>query len=317
MDIEVSVVIPIYNECQSIAQLYEEIVEVMDLLRKTYEIIIVDDGSTDRSFQIIKELIEKAKSKGVKLSSLRFRKNYGKSAALLAGFKEAKGDIIITMDGDLQDDPGEIPNFIEKIYEGNDLISGWKFNRRDAANKVIPSKIFNAVTSWLTGIKLHDLNCCFKAYRREVIDDLNIYGELHRFIPILVFYNGFKIEEIKVNHRPRKYGKSKYGFKRFFEGFFDLMTVFFLTRFIKKPLHFFGNFGLISSFFGFLIISFLYIRKFVFGIIIGRNPFLFFLGLLLIIVGFQFFSIGLLGELMIRINPDESKRYYIKEVIRT
>jgi hypothetical protein len=221
------------------------------------------------------------------------------------------------MDGDLQDDPDEIIKLIDKIDEGYDLVSGWKFNRRDPLSKIIPSKIFNIVTSWLTRVKLHDFNCCLKAYRHEVVESLNIYGELHRFIPILVFYNGFKIIEVKVNHYPRKYGKSKYGFRRFLEGFFDLITVLFLTRFIKKPLHFFGNFGLFSSFIGFLVVTSLYIRKFIFGKIIGQYQFLFLSGILLIIVGFQFFSIGLLGELMIGINPEESKRYHIKQKIQT
>lgn len=313
---DISIIIPIYNEEMNIGPLYKEIAGVMDLTKKTYEVIFVDDGSSDNSFQVLKTISEAAKAKDIKLTCIRFRKNFGKSAALMAGFKEAEGDIIITMDGDRQDDPKEIPAFIKEIYSGYDLVSGWKFKRRDKIFKIIPSKAINTLTAWMTGAKLHDMNCCFKAYRKEVAKDLNIYGELHRFIPALVFQKGFTIAEIKVNHRPRLAGKSKYGFRRFFEGLFDLLTVVFLTRFIKKPMHFFGNFGLFSSFLGFLIISILYLRKFIFGSIIGQYEFLFLTGILLIVVGFQFFSIGLLGELLIRVNTEEVKKNYEKEVIK-
>lgn len=309
---DISIIIPIYNEEMSIEPLYREIVEIMNLTKKTYEVIFIDDGSSDNSFKVLEAISEFANAKDIRLICVRFRKNFGKSAALMAGFKKAEGDIIITMDGDQQDDPREIPAFIKEIYSGYDLVSGWKFKRRDDIFKVIPSKAINTLTAWMTGAKLHDMNCCFKAYRREVAKDLNIYGELHRFIPALVFQEGFKITEIKVNHRPRLVGKSKYGFKRFFEGFFDLMTVVFITKFIKKPMHLFGNFGLFSSFSGFLIISILYLRKFIFGSIIGQYEFLFLTGILLIVVGFQFFSIGLLGELLIRVNTEEVKRNYEK-----
>lgn len=314
---DLSIVIPIYNEGESIAILYEELVSVCNSLKKPYEIIIVDDGSTDNCRSVLDGLLKKAKESSVRLICIVFRKNFGKSQAIQAGFREARGGIVITLDGDLQDDPNEIPKFISKINEGYDLVSGWKFKRKDPLGKTIPSKVINAITSRLTGIKLHDFNCCFKAYRHEVIEELKIYGELHRYIPALVFSSGFRIAELKVYHRPRKYGESKYGFKRFFEGFFDLITVIFITKFIKKPLHFFGNFGLLSSFLGFSVIIFLYVRKFLLGIYIGHNPYLFLLGILLIVVGFQFFSIGLLGELMVRVNSEETQRSHIREIIHS
>lgn len=312
---DISIVIPVYNEDGSVVQLYKEIRDTMLQLTKSYEIIFIDDGSIDKSAKALRLLSQIAKKEGVSFTSVRFRRNFGKSAALMAGFLEAKGEIIITMDGDLQDDPGEIPKLLDKLKEGYDLVSGWKFNRKDPSGKVIPSRIFNAVTSFLTGIRIHDFNCCFKAYRREAAKELNIYGELHRYIPALAFHNGFGIAEIKVNHRPRIYGKSKYRFKRLSEGLFDLITVLFITRFIKKPMHFFANCGVSSSILGLTIIFILYIRKLLFGILIGQYQYLFLLGVLLIIVGFQFFSIGLLGELMIRISLGENKRYYIKEVL--
>ena len=315
--IDISIVIPVYNEAKNITQLYEEITKAMASLERSFEIIFIDDGSTDGTFDALGDIYKKAEEAGINLVCIQLEHNTGKSAGLQTGFKEAKGDIILTMDGDLQDDPNEIHKFIEKMDEGHDLVSGWKFKRRDPFTKILPSKIFNIITSWLTGIKIHDFNCCFKAYRREVIKRLDIYGDLYRFIPALVFHKGFRITEIKVNHRSRIHGKSKYGSRRFFQGFFDLLTIIFLTKFTKKPLHFFGNLGLLSSFGGFFIVVFLYLRKFISGIPIGKNQFLFLLGILLIIVGFQFFSIGLLGELMVSLNPEGRKRYYIKEKLQT
>ncbi len=314
---DISIVIPIYNEAGSIGQLYEEIVKVMTSLKKSFEIIFLDDGSTDNTFGEIQNVSKKAKEAGVNLICMRFEPRVGKSGNLQAGFRQATGNIIIAMDGDLQDDPNEIPQFIDKITTGYDLVSGWRFKRQDSPAKIIPSKIFNIITSWLTGIKIHDLNCCFKAYRQEVTKRLNIYGDLYRFIPVLACYKGFRIAEIKVNHRPRKYGKSKYGLRRFFQAFFDLLTIAFLGRFIRKPLHFFGSLGLLSFFCGFAVVSSLFIRKFIGGIPIDRTQYLFLLGLFLIIVGFQFFGIGLLGELVVRINLEKKERYHIRKKIRT
>ena len=230
---DISIVIPIYNESRSINRLYKEIVGVMTSLEKSFEIIFIDDGSTDSTFNILKGIDNEANKNGVNFKYIKGEYNFGKGAALQVGFKEASGKIIITMDGDLQDDPNEIPKLINKINEGYDLVSGWKFKRHDSLTKVIPSKIFNFIISRLTRVRIHDFNCCLKAYRREVVKGLDINGGLYRFIPALVFYKGFKIAEIKVNHRPRIYGKSKYGFKRFFQAFFDLFTIVFLIRFNK------------------------------------------------------------------------------------
>lgn len=304
---DISIIVPLYNEAESIAQLYEEIIKAMASLKESFEIIFIDDGSTDNTFNMLQNIYKKAKEAGVNVVCIHFEYNIGKSVGLQAGFREAKGNIIITMDGDLQDIPYEIPKFINKINEGYDLVSGWRFKRYDSLGKIIASKIFNAVSFWLTGVKVHDSNCCFKVYHREVIEKLDLYGDLYRFIPILAFHKGFKISEIKINHRPRIYGKSKYGFRRFWQGFFDLITVIFLIKFIRKPLHFFGSFGLFLSFSGFLVVTSLYIRKFIKGVPIGKNQFLFLLAILLIIVGFQFFSIGLLGELLVRINPERKR----------
>ena len=315
---DISIVIPVYNEAQSIIQLYEELVNAATLLRKPFEIIFVDDGSTDNTPQVLKEICVKAQKNRIHISCMRFPQNLGKSACLLAGFEESEGDIVITMDGDLQDNPGEIHGFIEKIDEGYDLVSGWRFKRRDSFTKIMLSKLFNAITFRITRIPLHDFNCCFKAYRRKVIDKLDIYGDLYRFIPALVFQKGFRIAEIKVEHRPRLYGRSKYGLERIPDGFFGLLTIFFLTKFLRKPLYFFGKPGMLSSFFGFLVIAVLYLRKFILGIPIRENQFLFFLGLLFIIAGLQFLSIGLLGELIVRLNPETRERaHYHSEKMRS
>lgn len=316
----ISLVIPIYNESKNIIPLYNDIVETMRSLKSNYEIIFIDDGSSDASSDVLKDLSNRAREEKIKLVSIIFRNNRGKSEALQAGFENAKGNIIITMDGDLQDDPGEIPKFIEKINEGYDVVSGWKFKRQDPITKIAASKVFNVATSWLTGVKMHDFNCCYKAYKRDVTKELTIYGDIYRYIPVILFYAGFKTAEIKVAHRPRIYGKSKYGARRFFGGFFDLITVLFLIKFMKKPLHFFGNFGILSAVLGFFVIASLYIRKFIFGIPIGNNQFLFLLGVLLTVIGFQFFFIGLLAELMIKLNIQSRNRVsheHIKEISRS
>ncbi len=287
---DLSIVIPLYNEQDSLAELVTNISSQLKSLNLNYEVIFVDDGSTDGSLRVLKSL--HAQYPQIKI--LSFRKNYGKSAALSQGFKIAAGSIVITMDADLQDDPAEIPSLIDLINSGYDMVSGWKKKRHDPWRKTIPSKFFNFTTARLSGIKIHDFNCGLKAYRQEVIKDIPVYGELHR------------------QHHPRKYGSTKYGFRRFFEGFFDLLTVLFLTRYRQKPLHLFGLFGLISLFFGFVISAFLTILWFQ-GHPIGNRPLLF-LGILLIIVGMQSFSIGLIGE-MITNAKDEERIYSIKEKI--
>ena len=303
-----SIIIPAYNEQESLPNLLQQISDVVNALKLQYEIIIIDDGSNDGTDKILREL----KPKFQALRAYIFRRNHGKSAALSEGFKQAKGEIIITMDADLQDDPAEIPNLLNKLNEGYDLVSGWKKKRNDPITKTLPSKLFNFITSLLSGIRIHDFNCGLKAYRKEVTTAINIYGELHRFIPVLAYWQGFKVTEIKVQHRPRKYGKSKFGFKRFFHGFFDLITVLFLTRYKTSPLHIFGMIGFLIFSAGFFIEVYLTIL-WIGGAGIGRRP-LFFLGITFIIVGAQFIVLGLLGE-MLSAGFAEKSEYSYKETI--
>ena len=288
-----SVVIPLYNEEESLVPLYEELKKVFSANRSiSFEIIFVDDGSNDKSLEIIKRL-ERIDNR---VKYISFRKNYGKSAALQVGFSKAEGEAIITMDADLQDDPNEIPNLLAKLQEGYDLVSGWKKTRYDPFIKRTTSKFFNFVTRLFSGVKIHDFNCGLKAYRREVVENISLYGELHRYIPVLASWQGFKVGEIVVKHHPRKYGKTKFGISRFYKGFLDLLTVMLITRFIKRPLHLFGLIGLIFIFIGIVINAFLTYWWFL-GRPLSSRPLLF-LGMLLIIVGVQFFAIGLLGEMI-------------------
>jgi glycosyltransferase involved in cell wall biosynthesis len=305
-NLDLSIIIPLLNEEESINDLYQLILTVIEKLSLTYEICFIDDGSTDGSLERLKSL--RQNDKNIKIIS--FRKNHGKSAALSEGFKLARGAIIITMDADLQDDPREIPNLIKKIHTGYDMVSGWKKKRNDPLSKTIPSKFFNRTTSLLTGIKIHDFNCGLKAYRRDVVKEIPVYGELHRYLPVLAHWMGYRVGEIVVEHHPRRFGKTKYGFKRFFDGFFDLLTVLFLTRYRQKPMHLFGLMGLVTFFFGAGILTYLTILWFS-GHGIGNRPLLF-LGILLVIVGMQSFSLGLIGE-MITNTKDETRIYSIKE----
>lgn len=303
----ISFIIPCYSEEESIELLCKGIIEN---LKHDYEIIIIENGSTDRSQEIIRKLCKNNSN----IHMIVFRRNFGKAAALQAGFMNCKGDIVITMDGDLQDEPSEIENFITKIEEGYDVVSGWKFNRKDPLEKRLPSKLFNKITTILSGVKLHDFNCGFKAYRKEVIKSINIYGELHRYIPVLAHRKGFSITEIKVKHNERKFGISKYGMERYLRGFFDSLTVAYLGKYYDKPMHFFGRLGLISGFIGTVICAYLTII-WIMGTSIGNRPLLL-LGVLLILVGIQFFSMGIIGDIFIdrsfKSNYDES---HIKEKI--
>ncbi len=305
---DISLVIPLYNEEGSLPELNSQLEKVFSKLNLSYEIWFIDDGSIDNSLNILKEL--NANNNNIKI--LSFQKNFGKSAALSEGFKNANGDIVITMDADLQDDPNEIPKLIEKIESGYELVSGWKKKRYDPITKTIPSKLFNTITSILTGIKIHDFNCGLKAYRKQVIKEIPVYGELHRYLPVLAHWRGYKVGELIVQHHPRKYGKTKFGARRFLSGFFDLFTVLFLTRYRQKPLHLFGFFGLLSFASGFLISLYLTVI-WLQGHGIGQRPLLF-LGVLLIIVGMQSFSIGLVGE-MITNSQDDDRIYSVKERI--
>ena len=298
---KLSFVIPVFNEEQSLEQLYSEIID--NIKNYDYEIIFIDDGSTDSSFEKMRELAEN----DLNVKVLKFRKNFGKSAGLQVGFEHATGDIIFTMDSDLQDNPKEIPNFIKKIEEGYDLVTGWKKKRRDPISKTIPSKLFNSVTSGTFKLKLHDYNCGFKAYRKEVIRELDIYGEMHRYIPALAYAKGFKVAEIPVEHRKREFGKSKYGIERYIRGFLDLLTVKLVTAYIHSPLYLFGRIGTTFSIIGFLLGLYLTIMKFGYGHPLSNRPLLY-LSILLIMVGIQFFSIGLLGELIINQNRVLNKR---------
>ena len=301
-------VIPVYNEEGNIRPLYSELREVLSGLGEDYEIIFVDDGSTDAGFSMIRGLHEK----DARVKAIKFRRNFGKSAALSAGFERAVGDIVFTMDGDLQDDPKEIPRFLEEMGKGYDLVVGWKFRRRDPQTKKLPSKIFNRLTSSLTGVGIHDMNCCFKAYKKDVVKNLSLYGELHRYIPALAYWRGYKVSEIKVNHRPRTHGKSKYGPMRLLKGFLDLLTVKFLISYSTRPLHLFGILGLMSTAAGLLIGLYLLYLKYVLNELIGERPILF-AAILLIIVGIQFVSMGLLGEMITSTHQTHSASYMISE----
>jgi glycosyltransferase involved in cell wall biosynthesis len=303
---KISLVVPLLNEEESILPLINEIRKAIKPLNKPYEVIFVDDGSTDGSLKIIKD----AAKVDNRLKFISFRKNYGKSAALQVGFKAATGDAIITMDADLQDDPHEIPNLLKKLDEGFDLCSGWKKERFDPFIKKYSSRFFNFVTRIISGIKIHDFNCGLKAYRREVVQNLNVYGELHRYVPVLAKWQGFTVTEIPVKHHKRRYGKTKFGISRFFKGFIDLITVTFVARYVKRPMHFFGFLGALSFLIGLVVNGYLTI-EWISGRPLSNRPMLF-LGMLLIIVGVQFFSVGLLGEMMVHQNQSE-REYVIKD----
>ncbi len=293
--ISLSFVIPLCNEENTVTPLFEQIqsaVEEHEL--GPFEVIFVDDGSTDGSWEKL-EALKTAHPENV--FALRFRRNHGKAAALAAGFTEARGGIVITMDADLQDDPAEIPNFLAKLADGYDCVSGWKQLRKDPLGKTIPSRVFNWFTRQLSGVKLHDFNCGFKAYRAEAVKTLDLYGELHRYIPVLLAADGFSIAEIPVKHHRRTHGVSKYGWTRLFKGGLDLMTVIVLTRYLKRPGHLFGGLGLISGLAGFLILLMLSAMKVFYNVSISGRP-LFFLGILLLLLGVQLISTGLIGELI-------------------
>lgn len=285
-----SVVVPVYNERESLTPLHARLAQV--LAGDPYEIIFVDDGSRDGSDQVLDAI----QSADPRVRIIRFGHNFGKAAALAAGFKEIRGEIVITMDSDLQDDPAEIPRLVAALEDGYDLVSGWKEGRQDPPSKTIPSRFFNWTTSRLTGIRLKDFNSGFKAYRRPLIEHLALYGELHRFIPAMVYWKGFRVTEIPVVHHPRRWGKSKYGAWRFLAGFLDLLTILFLTRFRHRPLHVFGLLGLLSALAG-LVINVYLTYVWIMGERIGNRPLLM-LGVLLMVIGIQFFSIGLLAEML-------------------
>ncbi|MBU0671163.1 glycosyltransferase family 2 protein [Patescibacteria group bacterium] len=300
-DPQISFVIPAKDEEKTIISLYQQIVSEVKKLHKSYEIIFIDDGSIDSTFSKIKKLHKK--DENVKI--IRHRGSFGKSIALQNGFDTSQGEIIITMDADLQDDPKEIPNFLKKIDQGYDLVSGWKKRRFDPLSKTLPSKLGNWLTRKLTGVKIHDLNCGFKAYKKKVLTDVHLYGELYKFIPVLIANQNFKVTEIVVSHKPREYGKSKFGMERNVKGILDLITIVFLTGYIRRPGHFFGFWGIVSFFAGFLIGLYITYLRITTGTIEYRQPLLF-LGMLLMIIGIQLISTGLVAEMIVNLNQKDS-----------
>jgi dolichol-phosphate mannosyltransferase len=281
-----------HNEERSVALLYDELEAALQPLGEEWEAVFVDDGSTDGSFAALTRL--HAGHDNVRV--IRLRRNFGKAAALATGFDNARGETVVTIDGDLQDDPAEIPRLLAKLAEGYDLVSGWKTHRRDPLRRRIPSRIFNWVTGRVSGLRLHDMNCGLKAYRAEVVQGMRLYGELHRFIPVLAHYRGFRATEIPVNHRPREHGRSRYGVERYIRGFLDLLTVSFIGRYRHRPLHLFGGLGLVLGTIGFVVLTYLTVLK-ALGHAIGDRPLLT-LGVLLVVVGLQFFSLGLISEML-------------------
>ena len=309
-----SIVIPVYNEEENIILLYERLVPILDKLSHDSEVIFIDDGSTDDTVDQIKEIINKDK----RFRCLILRKNFGQTPAIRAGFDHAKGDIIITMDGDLQNDPIDIPRLLEKLDEGYDVVSGWRYNRKDSGiSKKLPSKISNRLACRLTGLKLHDYGCTLKVYRKSTLKDVQLYGEMHRYIPALLHWQGFKVAEIKVTHHPRAKGRTKYGTKRLFKGLFDLINFKFWSGYSTRPLHFFGGLGLLSFLIGFIISLYLVFLKYLYNVSLTERPLLL-LGALFIILGVQLIMFGFLGEMIIRVYYDKSDRktYVIAEELR-
>lgn len=286
-----SIVVPALNESESLPELAARVHQALDG-KQTYELIFVDDGSTDDTWEVVTELCRQSPH----VRGVRLRKNFGKAMGLTAGFSRARGDIVIMMDADLQDDPAELPKFIEKVEEGYDVVVGWKVKRLDPANRLILTRIFNGTVRWVTGVKLHDMNCGFKAYSRDVIRTVPIYGDLFRFIPALAAWEGFRVTEVPVHHHARKHGTSRYGLERILRGSFDLLTIAFLTKYSRRPMHLFGLFGAVLGAIGTAInlyLSFLWLR----GEAIGHRPLLLF-GTTLVLAGLQFVSVGVLGEFL-------------------
>lgn len=307
--VDLSIVIPVLNEEDSLRPLYEEIRTTLEPLDLRYEIVFVDDGSTDAGFQVIQAL----HAADPRVRAIQFRRNFGKAAALSAGFAAARGDVVVTMDADLQDDPAELPRFLAKLDEGYDLVSGWKYPRHDPWTKTIPSRGWNWAVSLLGGIHLHDFNCGFKAYRREVPQEIDLYGDLYRYIPVLAHWRGFRVAELQVHHRPRRFGRSKYGVMRFLRGSFDLLTVIFLTQYTTRPLHLFGWAGLAAFGSGLLINLYLTALWFQ-GEVIHTRPLLT-LGVLLMVTGVQFFSFGLLADMLTKAASTGRPYYSVRQTL--
>lgn len=311
--IDVSIVVPIFNEVENIEQLHSQMAFVLDSLNKTSEIILVDDGSTDGTFEALKKI----QSKDQRVWVIRLRRNFGQAAAFSAGFDFARGDVIVTMDGDLQNDPADIPRLLEKIDEGFDIVSGWRVRRKDVyLTRRLPSQAANALISKVTGVKLHDYGCSLKAYRMEVVKNIRLYGELHRFIPAIASWMGIRVAEIKVNHHPRKHGRSKYGLGRTVKVFLDLITVKFLLNYATRPLQVFGLAGMLSFVAGMVLAIYLSVLRLFYGVGLSDRPILL-LAILLIMLGVQLIVMGLLGELIVRTYHESQDKpiYAVREVL--
>jgi len=305
-----SVIVPVYNEEKNVIPLAKEILSVMSFLKSSYEIIFIDDGSTDLTYN---NLIQLQKKNPKKISIIQFRINFGKAAAYDVGFKRSIGDIVITLDGDGQDDPKEFPKLIKKLDEGFDMVSGWKITRKDSFIKNISSGLFNFVVNYIFKIKLHDINCGLKVYRKDAVKALDLYGRLHRYIPVLLTSQGYKVSELPINHRKRLSGRSKYGAIRFINGFLDLFTVFSITKFRSRPMHVFGYVGIFFFIFGFIGCLLLTYDRVVLGLKIGDRPLLL-LSIMLIIVGIQIGISGLVGEYIIKVSSSNITTYNIKQI---
>ena len=305
---DLSIVVPVFEEAESLPELADRIRHAMDAAGLTFEVWLVDDGSRDGSWEVIDDL----HAADPRFAGVRFRRNYGKSAALAAGFKRARGRAVATLDADLQDDPAELPAMVARLDAGADLVSGWKRKREDPWEKRLPSKFFNGVTRLMSGIPLHDFNSGIKAYRAEVVHSVRVYGELHRYIPLLAKWEGYTaIEEQVVRHHARKYGSTKFGLERYLRGFLDLITVVFLTRFVRRPMVFFGGLGTLSFILGFVTLAYLATVKLVAGVPIGGRPLLLF-GVMLVLLGAQSFLAGLLGEIIVRPEMEDVARYDVR-----
>lgn len=310
---DVSVVVPIYNEVESLPHLIEAIASTMIEAQLSYEIICVDDGSIDGSPLLLKQLAQSRTD----LKGILLRRNYGQTPAMAAGFNHAQGKVIVSLDGDLQNDPADIPLLLAKLEEGYDLVSGWRKNRQDAAlTRLLPSKIANWIIGRVTGVKIHDYGCSLKAYRSELLADMNLYGELHRFLPALAFIEGAKITELPVRHHARKFGRSKYGLWRTFRVLMDLLTIWFMKKFLTRPMHVFGLLGLFSMIVGFVLGGYLTFVKLALGETIGHRPLLI-LAVVLLLAGVQLFSFGLLAELLMRTYHESQGRpiYRVREIV--
>jgi len=310
--VEISVIVPIYNEVENIEVLSSSLLNVLNGMGKSFEIILIDDGSLDGTCELLKSISENNPA----VKGIRFRRNFGQTAAMAAGFDYASGDIIISLDGDMQNDPADIPRLIAKLEEGYDVVSGWRKHRQDDfVSRKIPSMIANKLISRLTGVHIHDYGCSLKAYRSEIAKDMSLYGEMHRFLPALAGIEGARIVEMPVLHHPRKFGKSKYNILRTFKVILDLMTVVFLRKFMTRPLHMFGRMGLASFFAGFIISAYLAFEKLVFSTQLSNRPLLL-LGVLLILTGIQLISTGIIAEIQIRTYYESQNKpiYKIREI---